>query len=433
MRDSKIMDETVDFLERTELLSKVPRDHIAALAYRFQPVVYAAGTVIFRENDPGDALYLVREGLVRVERGGIPVAFRRSGECVGEMALLDQSPRSSTLVAQTKTELLRLPAEDFAEIAASHPQVISGIHRVLSAKLRESLPSSGGTTSVVAEDSQHPHEQGVLLPKELAGALFAGRYQMENLLGTGGMAHVYRALDKLLDVPVAVKILHRIDEETILERFKQEVLLARKVVHPNVCRIFDFGVSNGLHYVSMEYIDGLPLVARLRKRLARDEAIGILKQVLAGLSSVHQLGIVHRDMKPHNIMLEETGRAVIMDFGIAVWTHSVTRLTATGQFIGTLHYMAPEQYEGTVDPRSDLYSVGIMMYEMFTGRRPFETGSTAAMIHSHLHQVPRRPREVLRDIPRKLERIILKAMEKDPEARFQSAADLLETLNSLKL
>lgn len=426
------VEDLLEFLESTELLSKVPKDRLAEIAVYFQPVSIPTGAVIFREGDAGDALYIVGEGQVRVERDCIPVAIRRSGDCVGEMALLDQSPRSSTLVAQTDTRLLRLSAEDFARIAASSPEVTSGIHRVLAAKLRESLPKRdllppNEPTRVITNSETTP---GLLLPAHLEGTTFAGRYRIQTILGRGGMAYVYRADDQLLGVPVAVKVLHRIGERPIVDRFKQEVVLARKVVHRNVCRIFDFGEFAGLSYVSMELIGGTTLTEKIRVsgRLSIVDALPILRQVLSALEEVHRLGIVHRDIKPHNIMLEPSGRAVIMDFGIALYMDAPSRNTLDGQFVGTLHYMAPEQFEAEgPDHRADLYAMGVVLFEMFTGKRPFETGSTTALMAAHLNTPPPAPQ-----LEPDLDRIILKALEKQRERRYQSAAELLADLNKLQ-
>lgn len=393
-------------------------------------VSFAAGEVIFREGDPGDALYMISNGLVRVETDSVPIAIRKEGDCVGEMALVDGSARSSTLVAQTDVSLLRLSAEDFARLTTQHPEIASGVHRVLTAKLRENLPQASSAThrltSVIPENNAAA--PSLVLPQDLAGSIFAQRYRVHQMLGRGGMAYVYRADDALLGIPVALKILHRISEESILVRFKQEVILARKVVHPNVCRIFDFGQSGGLPYVSMEFIDGAALSQMLAQRFTLPDALPILRQVLQGLDAIHKTGIIHRDMKPHNIMIDRNGRTVIMDFGVALWTEASARLTEHGQFVGTLHYMAPEQFEGRIDSRADIYSVGVMLYEMFIGKRPFETGSTAAMVHAHLHIEPDKPTSLAENLPIKVEKIILKALEKQPEIRYQTALELLQDL-----
>lgn len=426
------MDDVLAFLKKTDLFSAVSPAILAEVAPVLKSVDFPPGHTIFSEGDPGDCLYLVQEGLVRVERGSIPVAVRRPGDCIGEMAVLDQSPRSSTLVAQTQVKLLRLAAEDFHRMIAQHPEISSGIHRVLSTKLRESLPgpSDAGVTSVLPKDSSTPV---LLLPNDLTGVTFAGRYEMKEQLGHGGMAYVYRAQDRLLGVPVALKVLHRISEESILVRFKQEVILARKVLHPSVCRIFDFGESGGLHFVSMELIDGVSLAAKLRSNPTRKESLDVLCQVLEALVVVHAMGIVHRDIKPQNIMIDHSGRAIVMDFGVALWTQADSRLTQDGQFVGTLHYMAPEQFYGAIDHRADLYSLGVVMYEMFTGIRPFESGSTAAMVAAHLNVQPRKPREIDPDIPPKLEKVILKALQKSPKKRYQSALDMLHDLDKIRV
>jgi len=266
------------------------------------------------------------------------------------------------------------------------------------------------------------------------GEVFAKRYRIQRKLGEGGMGAVYKATDTILNIPVALKIMSPriIHDEGTLERFKREVILARKVAHPNACRVFDIGDHAGIHYVSMEYLDGLPLSELLRThgRLPPERCISIIKQVLKALEEAHRVGVVHRDLKPANIMVLKDDHSSIMDFGISI-SSDVHRVTRTGQIVGTPHYMAPEQFESaSIDRRADLYAVGVMMYQMLTGRLPFEGHSPIAVIYAHLKSTPQRPSEITPDLPEEIERIILRAMEKDAEKRFQSAAEFLKALEA---
>ena len=267
--------------------------------------------------------------------------------------------------------------------------------------------------------------------------LFARRYMIEKKIGQGGMGTVYKALDKILDVPVALKTINRdiTDNERTVQRLKREVILARKVAHPNVCRIYDIGETEGQHYVSMEFLEGRSLSELLQTdvRLNVETGVAILKQILQALQEAHRVGIFHRDLKPQNIMVDINGRAFIMDFGISV-SQEVRRLTETGMLVGTPRYMAPEQFgDRNVDQRSDIYSIGIIMFEVFTGRLPFDATTPASVMYAHLHGTVLKPSEVLGTIPPDLERIIIKAMERDPQNRYQSISELLADLSNAQL
>lgn len=267
------------------------------------------------------------------------------------------------------------------------------------------------------------------------GYLFAGRYVIDKRLGKGGMGSVYKATDKILDVPVAVKTLNPelSQSEQALARFKREVILARKVAHPNVCRIYDIGENEGVHYVSMEYLAGITLADMLLTKGAFpiETGLAILRQILTALQEAHRAGVIHRDLKPQNIMVDQDQRACIMDFGISV-SQEVSRLTATGMMIGTPRYMAPEQFgEGQADQRTDIYSAAVIMFEMFTGRLPFEANTPASAMYAHVNLQPVKPTEIAPWIPRNLEFIMLKALEKNPDNRFQSVQELLKALDAV--
>lgn len=269
------------------------------------------------------------------------------------------------------------------------------------------------------------------------GYVFAGRYEIQKKIGKGGMGTVFKALDKILDIPVALKTMNpeiSSDEKT-LARLKREVILARKVAHPNVCRLYDIGESDGIHYVSMEFVDGLTLSDMLlvQGKLPPAEGLRILRQVLLALQEAHRAGVIHRDLKPQNIMVDVNQRAFIMDFGIS-YSADVDRLTTTGMMIGTPRYMAPEQFgESPLDLRADIYSMGIIFYEAFTGRLPFDAKTPATVMYAHIHSVPTPPAQLEPGIPPKLEQLILKALEKDPKKRFQNAAEMIAAIDSVTL
>jgi len=260
------------------------------------------------------------------------------------------------------------------------------------------------------------------------GAMFAGRYQVIEELGHGGMGRVYKVHDTKVGEKIALKLIRPeagLDKRT-LERFSNELKLARKIRHKNVCQMFDLGEDRGMRFITMEYVRGEDLRQLIRKvgRLSPGQAIAITRQVCDGLEEAHKLGVVHRDLKPQNIMLDEDGNARIMDFGIAR-SLAGKSITGAGTFIGTPEYMSPEQVEGKdVDERSDIYSLGVILYEMVAGRRPFDGETALSIAHKHKYEAPEDPRKIDPQVADGLARTILKCLEKDKAARYESARAL---------
>jgi len=268
------------------------------------------------------------------------------------------------------------------------------------------------------------------------GSTFAGRYQIIEELGKGGMGKVYKAVDKKIKEKIALKLIKpeiSSDKKTV-ERFSNELKLARKIRHHNVCQMFDIGEEKGTHFITMEYIHGEDLRRLIRKvgNLSPAQAISIAKQVCEGLSEAHRLGIVHRDLKPQNIMVDEDGNARIMDFGIARSIRT-KGITGSGIMIGTPEYMSPEQIESKdVDQRSDIYSLGIILFEMVTGRVPFEGDSPFTVGMKHKSEEPPAPQTYNPRIPDDLSTVILRCLEKDKEKRYQSAGEVRSALESIE-
>jgi serine/threonine protein kinase len=262
---------------------------------------------------------------------------------------------------------------------------------------------------------------------QLAGAL-EKRYQILQEIGRGGMGVVFQAYDKQLHEQVAVKLLSPFlsHDSEALERLKREVSSARRITHPNVIRIHDIGEAGGLHYVSMEFFAGTNLKDYVRQQgaLSVMQVHQILLQLCDGLEAAHSQGIVHRDLKSQNVIVNRAGQIKIIDFGLARTAH-LDGMTATGLIMGTPEYMAPEQVAGKkVDERADIYALGIMMYELLSGKVPFTGESAIAVGFKQLKDHPVSLRESTPAIPADLERIVMKALEKDPLRRYQTVRDL---------
>src|SRR5438067_1073229 len=271
------------------------------------------------------------------------------------------------------------------------------------------------------------------------GTLFANRYDVKELLGTGGMGVVYRAFDRELQEPVAIKTLRPEVLEgsgVALERFKQEIRLARKLAHRNIVRTYDLGEVNGLYYLTMEYVDGTSLKQLIATRgpLPVPVTLTIGKQLCRALEVAHEQGVIHRDIKPQNIVVEPNGFLKVMDFGIARLADRPREkgLTQEGMSIGTPDYMSPEQLSGMeLDVRSDLYSTGVVLFECLTRHVPFEADSVYALIARHLEEQPPDPRTFNSEIPEALAQVILTAMAKEPADRYQSALALHDALAAI--
>src|ERR1700676_3366506 len=257
------------------------------------------------------------------------------------------------------------------------------------------------------------------------------RYRVISRLGSGGMADVYLAEDQLLGRQVAVKLLHHhfAEDQEFVERFRREASSAAALSHPNIVGIFDRGEWNGTYYIAMEYVAGRTLKAIVREEgpLQPAAAIDIVVQILRAARFAHRRGVIHRDLKPHNVILDEEGRARVTDFGIA--RAGASDMTLTGSIMGTAQYLSPEQAQGyAVSAASDIYSVGVILYELLTGGVPFEGETAVAIAFKQVSAEPRPPSELNPLLPASLDLVVLRALTKDPAQRYADADEFITVL-----
>ena len=268
------------------------------------------------------------------------------------------------------------------------------------------------------------------------GDLLGGRYEILQLLGEGGMGAVYKATDRELDRFIALKVIRPelASNPAILARFKQELLLAHQVTHRNVIRIYDLGDAEGIKFITMEFIEGKDLRSLIRdkQKYAPEEAVDVIQQVCLALEAAHAVGVIHRDLKPQNIMQDGAGRILVMDFGLAR-TLGGDGMTQTGAIVGTMEYMSPEQALGKeLDQRSDIFALGLILYEMLTGKGPFQADSALASLIKRTQERATPVSEIDAQIPGALSGIVSKCLERDLEPRYQNASAILADLNTWK-
>ncbi len=266
----------------------------------------------------------------------------------------------------------------------------------------------------------------------MIGKTLAGRYQLLEKIGEGGMAQVYRGWDSQLRRTVAVKVLKEqmTGDSAFVQRFRREAQAAAGLSHPNIVNIYDVGVEGNTHFFVMEYLHGKTLKQFIREkgRLPADEAVAIAARIAEALAQAHAAGVIHRDIKPQNIIFSHNGQVKVADFGIAIAADGTT-LTCTDKIIGSVHYFSPEQARGSIAGKeSDIYSLGVILYEMVTGQVPFNGESPVSVAMKHVQEPVIPPSQLAEDIPEPLERIILKALEKDPGRRYRSAREFLDEL-----
>jgi eukaryotic-like serine/threonine-protein kinase len=390
------------------------------------------------------SLVAVAVGVMLLALGLAYLAARRITDPVRRLVTLVERARDGSYAGKVAVDT----SDEIGVLARAFNNLLADLRekQQLIDYLREGLTlpkKSSGVTSdeTVSERPTRTAPVAAAGSGPVPGALFAGRYDICGVLGKGGMGIVYRAHDRKLDEEVALKVLRADvleDDPGLLERFKQEIKLARRITHRNVLRTHDFEESGGTPYISMEYLEGVTLKDLLRSKGALPLGVGlrVAKQVCQGLEAAHEQGVVHRDIKPQNMLiLPETGELKIMDFGIARVSEmkgAAAGLTSTGMVMGTPDYMPPEQAQGkSADFRSDIYSLGVVLYEIFTGRLPFDGASAMEVVVAHIQKAPVPPRTLTPALPAELDAVILRCLEKSPERRYARVADLLDRLSSL--
>src|SRR3984893_18297099 len=288
--------------------------------------------------------------------------------------------------------------------------------------LAEGTSAAGGRPGYSSPLNRDP----VLRP----GAVLGRRYEILELLGEGGMGSVYRALDREVNRMVALKVIRPelTGNVAILDRFKQELVLSHQVTHRNVIRIYDLGDADGMKFITMEFVEGedLRTLIQQKKRFSPEEAVEITQQICRALEATHGVGVIHRDLKPQNIMRDKSGRVLLMDFGLAR-TVEGDGMTQTGALVGTMEYMSPEQALGkNLDQRSDLFTLGLILYELLTGKMPFTAGSALASLIKRTQERAAPVHDLDGSIPGALSAIVSKCLERDPDLRYQSAKELLD-------
>jgi serine/threonine-protein kinase len=403
----------------------------------------------FEESEPPAAVVSAGDGVT----GGL--AWGQGG---GAAVIGLPVQQIDTLLREATAGDILLTTEAHAELRQTFLQagvdlvpqraLLSGLSMVpVSADIASRLTGAAGTVALGASSPSGPSGLGAMgssgppaqatLAGIAPGALLGHRFQILSVLGAGGMGVVYKARDRELDDLVALKMLKGdvAQDPDQLARLKSELKLARKITHPNVLRTFDFGTIDGLEYISMEYVRGVTLRFLLDRegRVPYSAGLRLAKQLCAGLGAAHAAGVLHRDIKPENLILDSAGNAKLMDFGIARPTTRLTPgQTQAGWVVGTPQYLSPEQIEGKeADERSDIYACGVVFHEIFTGHPPFRGDNPMQILLQHLHETPAPPTNLWPEMPKELEALILRCLEKDRDKRYRKVADLQAAFDRL--
>jgi serine/threonine protein kinase len=395
----------LEFLITSPLFHAIPLEAKCPLLDRMSPIQVKTGERLISQGDEGHSFYIIQEGscVVNVEKNGTKHAISRlrSGDIVGEIALLTGEPRTANVDAETDMVLWSLTREQFDSLCTDYPDLLDFLTELVTRRF--------STEKVTANKT-------------------IGKYVISEIIGRGGWSIVYKGLHTSLNMPVAIKMLKHdmAMNKDFAEKFHNEAKTVALLNHDNIVRVYDIEELFRTIFIIMEYLEGLPLDYILYRmpKLTVPKALDILLQVCTGLSYAHDQGIVHQDIKPANIFIQLDGRTKIVDFGL-----SCPPGTIDCSLPGTIYYMSPEQIEGeTVDERTDIYSFGIMAYEMLTGQRPYLEEDPAKLMMLHLKKDVPDPRALVPDLPHELNYFIKRATQKDPSARFKSVWEIIRDL-----
>ena len=395
----------LQFLITSPLFHAIPLEAKCPLLDRMTPIHVKTGERFIAQGDEGRSFCVIQEGscVVNVEKNGTKHAISRlrSGDIVGEIALLTGEPRTANVDAETDMVLWSLTREQFDSLCVEYPDLLDFLTELVTRRF--------STEKVTANKT-------------------VGKYLISEIIGRGGWSIVYKGLHTSLNMPVAIKMLKHdmAMNKDFAEKFHNEAKTVALLNHDNIVRVYDIEELFRTIFIIMEYLEGLPLDYILYRmpKLTVPKALDILLQVCTGLSYAHDQGIVHQDIKPANIFIQLDGRTKIVDFGL-----SCPPGTIDCSLPGTIYYMSPEQIEGeTVDERTDIYSFGIMAYEMLTGQRPFLEDDPAKLMELHLKKDVPDPKALVPDLPYELNYFIKRATQKDPSARFKSVWEIMRDL-----
>ncbi len=403
--DRRMYPGDLEFLINTPLLEAVPLEAKCPLLNRMTPRHVLAGARFIAQGDEGDTFYIIQEGscVVNVEKDGSkhPITRLRTGDIVGEIALLTGEPRTASVDAETDMILWALTREEFDSVCTNYPDLLDFLTELVTHRF--------STEKVTANRT-------------------IGKYLINEVIGRGGWSIVYRGIHTSLNMPVAVKMLKHDMAMNVefAEKFHNEARIVALLNHENIVKVYDIEELFRTVFIIMEYLEGAPLDYILDRmpRLPMSKVLDILLQVCSGLSYAHEQGIVHQDIKPGNVFIQSDGRAKIVDFGLSCPTG-----TMDCSLPGTVYYMSPEQIVGeSVDERTDIYSLGILVYEMISGQRPYPEDDLAELMDLHVREDVPDPRSLVPDLPDEISYFIKRATQRNPAARFKSTWEIIRDL-----
>ncbi len=404
----KIYPKDIDFILNTRLVKVLPENGICSFLNCLSYKILDPGVRFITYGKREDSLYIIQKGLCSIQiqkqdKTIQTVSQRREGDIIGEIALLTGEPRTASVISESKMILWELQRNKFDTVCKSHPDVRVFLTELLTNRLENSY---------------------------VIGVRNIGRYVMTHRIGDGGWSFVYKGKHKTLNMPVAIKMMkhNQAMDSDFIENFKKEGKTIARMSHPNIVQIYDIEEIYRTIFIIMEYLDGESLESLLERKgsLPFSRALDFLLQICSGLAYAHDKEIVHRDIKPANIHIMDDDRIKLLDFGLAC-----TPGEEDFEQTGTVQYMSPEQIEGDpVDLRADIYSLGIMAYEMFTGEKPFPEDDIMALMKMHVHDDIPDPSILIPDLPSSINNFILKACAKSPDQRYNTVYEIIEELSS---